>query len=83
MESRAHGTDEVDNRRDVRLATTQHASVREAVDDVDLRRGTGVHRYAAARSATFTSRQHMMVSPATLELTGRLLLGLETDIGQL
>ena len=27
--------------------------------------------------------QHMLVGPATWELTGRLALGLETDVGQL
>jgi hypothetical protein len=27
--------------------------------------------------------QHMMVSPATFELTGRLLLGVETDVAML
>jgi hypothetical protein len=27
--------------------------------------------------------QHMMVAPATLELTGRLFLGLETDLAML
>jgi len=84
----ARGRIEADHRRDVRLATT-HATraCAEAVDLMyDLGGGTSVyHRSPLQRifRDVHVATQHMMVSPATLELTGRLLLGLETDIGQL
>ncbi len=74
----------VDNRRDVRLATT-HA-VRECAKAVDLMYhlagGSSVYRSSPLQRIfrdVHVATQHMMVSPSTLELTGRLFLGLETD----
>ena len=84
----ARGRIETEHRRDVRLATT-HATraCAEAVDLMyDLGGGTSVYQRSPLQRVfrdVHVATQHMMVSPATLELTGRLLLGLETDIGQL
>jgi alkylation response protein AidB-like acyl-CoA dehydrogenase len=71
-------------RRDARLATT-HAvrAAAEAVDLMyDLAGGTAVYRRSPL-SRIFrdihVATQHVMVSPSTLELTGRLLLGVPTD----
>jgi alkylation response protein AidB-like acyl-CoA dehydrogenase len=84
----ARGRIEADQRRDVRLATT-HAT-RACADAVDLMYdlggGTSVYQRSPLQRVfrdVHVATQHMMVGPSTLELTGRLLLGLETDIGQL
>ncbi len=82
--AKAEGRLAVDNRRDVRLATT-HA-VRECAKAVDLMYhlagGTSVYRRSPLQRIfrdVHVATQHMMVAPAILELTGRLFLGLETD----
>lgn len=78
----------VEHRRDVRLATT-HATqaAAEAVDRMyHLAGGTSVYRRSPLQRIfrdVHVATQHMMVGPATWELTGRLLLGLETDTAQL
>jgi len=71
-------------RRDVRLATT-HA-VRTSARAVDLMYdvagGTSVYRRSPLSRIfrdVHVTTQHLMVGPGTLELAGRLLLGLETD----
>lgn len=73
-----------EQRRDVRLATT-HA-VRSSARAVDLMYevagGTAVYRRSPLSRIfrdVHVTTQHLMVGPGTLELTGRLLLGLETD----
>jgi alkylation response protein AidB-like acyl-CoA dehydrogenase len=80
----AEGRIELEHRRDVRLATT-HAT-RSAVDAVDrmyhLAGGTSVYLSSPLQRCfrdVHVACQHMMVSQSTLELTGRLFLGLETD----
>jgi alkylation response protein AidB-like acyl-CoA dehydrogenase len=80
----AEGRIELEHRRDVRLATT-HAT-RSAVDAVDrmyhLAGGTSVYLSSPLQRCfrdVHVASQHMMVSQSTLELTGRLFLGLETD----
>ena len=86
--AQASGRIEPDHRRDIRLATTftTHACA-EAVDRMyNLAGGTSVYRSSPLQRIfrdVHVATQHMMVSPATLELTGRLLLGLETDIAML
>ncbi len=74
----------IDSKRDIRLATT-HAT-RAAAEAVDrmytLAGGTSVYRRSPLQRIfrdVHVATQHMMVGPATLELTGRLLLGLETS----
>lgn len=78
----------VDERTRLRLAAT-HATraCAEAVDRMyDAGGGSSIYatsplqrRFRDVHAAT----QHAMVAPATWELTGRLLLGLETDVAQL
>jgi alkylation response protein AidB-like acyl-CoA dehydrogenase len=71
-------------RRDVRLATTHAvgAAVRAVDLCYDLGGGTSVYRRSPLQRIfrdVHTLTQHVMVGPATLELTGRRLFGLETD----
>jgi alkylation response protein AidB-like acyl-CoA dehydrogenase len=84
----AQGRIEVEHRRDVRLATTHATRTCAEVVDLmyDLGGGTSVYHRSPLQRVfrdVHVATQHMMVSPATFELTGRLLFGLETDIGQL
>jgi alkylation response protein AidB-like acyl-CoA dehydrogenase len=80
----SHGELGEEHRRDVRLATT-HAtrSSAAAVDLVyELGGGTSVYRRSPLQRIfrdIHVATQHMMVGSGTLELTGRLFLGLETD----
>jgi alkylation response protein AidB-like acyl-CoA dehydrogenase len=79
---------ETEHRRDIRLATT-HATrtCAEAVDLMyHLAGGTSVYRRSPLQRIfrdVHVATQHMMVSTSTFELTGRLLLGLETDTAML
>jgi alkylation response protein AidB-like acyl-CoA dehydrogenase len=78
----------VEHRRDLRLATTHAArSCAEVVDLMyNLGGGTSVYRTSPLQRMfrdVHVATQHMMVATGTLELTGRLLLGLETDVSQL
>ncbi len=88
MRAQATGQIEAEQRRDIRLATTfaTHACA-ESVDRMyNLAGGTSVYRRSPLQRIfrdVHVATQHMMVAPATLELTGRLLLGLETDIAML
>jgi alkylation response protein AidB-like acyl-CoA dehydrogenase len=78
----------VEQRAALRLAAT-HATTASAsaVDTAyDLGGGTSIYvesplqkRFRDVHAAT----QHMLVGPSTWELTGRLMLGLPTDIAQL
>ncbi len=75
-------------RAKLRLAAT-HAT-RSSADAVDLMYEAGGGTAIYARSPLerrfrdiHTAKAHMMVSPASLELTGRIRLGLETDTSQL
>jgi indole-3-acetate monooxygenase len=79
---------ETEHRRDIRLSTT-HAT-RASAEAVDLMYhlagGSSVYRRSPLQRIfrdVHVATQHMMVSPSTLELTGRLLLGLETDTAML
>ncbi|MBW2281196.1 MAG: acyl-CoA dehydrogenase family protein [Deltaproteobacteria bacterium] len=82
--ARTRGEIHVDQRRDLRLATT-HA-VRSCASAVDLMYhvagGTSVYSRSPLQRIfrdVHVATQHMMASRSTLELTGRLFLGLETD----
>lgn len=84
----ADGSIGVDQRRDLRLAAT-HATTASAkvVDRMYLLGGgSAVHRTSPLQRAfrdVHVATQHMMTAPATWELTGRLLFGLETDTATL
>lgn len=78
----------IGHRRDIRLATT-HA-VRSAARAVDLMYtlagGSSVYRSSALQRHfrdVHVATQHMMVSEATYELTGRLFLGMPTNTAML
>jgi alkylation response protein AidB-like acyl-CoA dehydrogenase len=84
----AEGVVPVSARTGLRLAATHAAAVGAHVTHAAylLGGGTAIYgtsplqrRYRDANVAT----QHMLVAPATWELTGRLLLGLDTDVTQL
>ncbi len=78
----------VSHRRDIRLATT-HATQASAsaVDRMyTLAGGSSVYQRSPLQRIfrdVHVATQHMMVGTATLELAGRLLLGLETDTAML
>lgn len=78
----------VEHRRDLRLATTHAARTCAKIVDLmyNLGGGTSVYRTSPLQRMfrdVHVATQHMMVATGTLELTGRLLLGLETDVSQL
>jgi len=82
--ARADGEIGTEHRRDLRLATTHATRASAAAVDLmyELGGGTSVYRRSPLQRIfrdVHVATQHMMVSPATLELTGRLFLGLETD----
>ena len=74
----------VTHRRDLRLATTWATRASSRVVDrmYELGGGSAVYRSSPLQRIfrdVHVTTQHMMVAPATYELTGRLLFGLETD----
>jgi alkylation response protein AidB-like acyl-CoA dehydrogenase len=86
--ARAAGVIDVRERARLRLAAT-HATLASA-DAVDrmYSAGGGTAVYAASPLQRcfrdiHVATQHMMVAPATLELAGRILLGLEADTAML
>jgi alkylation response protein AidB-like acyl-CoA dehydrogenase len=86
--ARADGVIGATERAAVRLAAT-HAT-RSAARAVDLMYdaggGTSVYRTSVLQRCfrdVHVATQHMMVAPATFELTGRVLLGLDADVTQL
>jgi len=82
--AREQGSIGTEHRRDVRLATTHATRASAAAVDLmyELGGGTSVYRRSPLQRVfrdVHVATQHMMVGPSTLELTGRLFLGLETD----
>lgn len=78
----------IEERAALRLAATHATAASAAAVDTayDLGGGTSIYetsplqkRFRDVHAAT----QHMLVGPSTWELTGRLMLGLSTDIAQL
>lgn len=74
----------VAHRRDIRLATTHATQASAAAVDrmYTLAGGSSVYQRSPLQRIfrdVHVATQHGMVSASTLELTGRLLLGLETD----
>ncbi len=75
-------------RMSVRLASTHAARSAAAVVDACYELGGGSSIYATSPLQrrfrdVHAATQHMLVSRSTLELTGRLLLGLPSDVSQL
>jgi alkylation response protein AidB-like acyl-CoA dehydrogenase len=75
-------------RRDLRLATTHAVRASAAAVDAMYALGGGSSVYRRSRLQrcfrdVHVVTQHMMVGPPTLELAGRLLLGLDADTSQL
>jgi alkylation response protein AidB-like acyl-CoA dehydrogenase len=86
--ARAAGAMSLEERALVRLASTHAALSAARVVDLMYNAGGGTSIYAAsALQRQFRDvhvlTQHIMVSPPTLELTGRVLLGLDTDTAML
>ena len=87
-EADASGEVTVGLRTGLRLAATHAATAGEEVAQAAYRLGGGSAIYASSplqrrfRDANVAT-QHMLVGPSTWELTGRLVLGLETDVTQL
>ncbi len=86
--AQAGGGIPVDLRASLRLASTHAVEASAAAVDAAYRLGGGSaiyetsplqRRFRDVHAAT----QHMLVAPATWELTGRSLLGLELDDSQL
>jgi indole-3-acetate monooxygenase len=79
---------EVEARATLRLAATHATTTAASVAERAYRLGGGGALYRRSPLQrhlrdTQAATQHMMVSPNTLEVTGRVLLGLETDASQL
>jgi alkylation response protein AidB-like acyl-CoA dehydrogenase len=88
LAAEADGEVSIEQRASLRLAATHAtAASASAVDTAyDLGGGTSIYetsplqkRFRDVHAAT----QHMLIGPSTWELTGRLMLGLPTDIAQL
>ena len=87
MQAVATGALDVRARAGLRLAATHATTTAAAVAEKAYRLGGGGALYRRSPLQrhlrdTQAATQHMMVSPNTLELTGRVLLGLETDASQ-
>ena len=86
--ARASGEVSIAHRTALRLAATHATETGASVCDTAYRLGGGTAIYESSplqrrfRDA-HTATQHLLVAPATWELTGRLLLGQETDTTQL
>jgi indole-3-acetate monooxygenase len=87
-QAQAEGTIEVDLRAGLRVAATHAAHAGATVSATAYRLGGGSAIYETSplqrrfRDANVAT-QHILVAPRTWELTGRLLMGLPTDVTQL
>jgi alkylation response protein AidB-like acyl-CoA dehydrogenase len=78
----------IDERVKLRLAATHAARTSAKVVDRMYEAGGASSIYAKSKLQrnfrdVHAATQHLVVSPATYELMGRLLLGVETEVGQL
>lgn len=88
QQAQQHGGASITARSDIRLATTHAVSTAVAVIDslYTLAGGSSVYLSSPLQRHfrdVHVASQHMMVSEATLELVGRIQLGLETNASQL
>ncbi len=79
---------DTEDRMAIRLASTHAARTAAAVVDTCYELGGGSSIYATSPLQrrfrdVHAATQHMLVSRSTLELTGRLLLGVPSDVSQL
>jgi alkylation response protein AidB-like acyl-CoA dehydrogenase len=86
--ARARGAMSLDERVRLRLAATGAAQAAARVVDAAYEAGGGTSIYATSPLQrcfrdVHALTQHTMVAPATLELAGRVLLGVETDAAML
>ena len=84
----AHGEISVGQRALLRVAATHATTSAAGAVDLMYNAGGGTSIYTTSPLQrcfrdVHTLTQHMMVAPATYELTGRLFLGLETDVSML
>ena len=84
----AGDTVDVDQRRNLRLATTHAVMASAEVVDCAYNLAGGVSVYQSSNLQRHfrdihVATQHIMVAPSTLETTGRLFLGLPTNIATL
>ena len=75
-------------RRNLRLAATHATASAAKATDLVYEAGGGTSIYASSPLQrcfrdVHVATQHAMVAASTLELTGRIFLGLDTDISQL
>jgi alkylation response protein AidB-like acyl-CoA dehydrogenase len=87
-EARKNGTVSVPEKAALRLAATHATTASAAVVDAayELGGGTSIYETSSLQRHfrdVHAATQHMLVGPATWELTGRLLLGLQTEVEQL
>jgi alkylation response protein AidB-like acyl-CoA dehydrogenase len=86
--AQARGEVSIEQRRDLRMATTHAVMVSASVVDEMYNLGGGASVYKSSRLQRYfrdihVATQHIMVGPATLETVGSLLFGLETDTSML
>ena len=85
QEAKESGNISIASRADIRLACTHAAKTGAEVTRIAYELGGGTSLFLASplqkrfRDA-YAATQHMMVAPPTLELTGRVLLDVETDL---
>jgi alkylation response protein AidB-like acyl-CoA dehydrogenase len=84
----AGGKVTIDMRRDIRLATTHSVEASVKVVDAMYTLGAGSSVYETSKLQqhfrdVHMTTQHIMVGPSTLELTGRLYLGVESNTSTL
>ena len=87
-EARLHGEVSVPEKAALRLAATHATTASAGIVDAayDLGGGTSIYETSPLQRHfrdIHAVTQHMLVGPQTWELTGRLLLGLQTEVEQL
>lgn len=82
--AKANGEVSIEERRDLRMATTHAVVTAAKIVDEMYNVGGGASVYQTSRLQRYfrdihVATQHIMVGPATMETVGSLLFGLETD----